>query len=58
MAAGLGVLALSPQAFWAMTPAELDAALRGKLGANGVVAPPEADDFASLMQRFPDTDAL
>jgi uncharacterized phage protein (TIGR02216 family) len=32
MAAGLGVLGLAPAAFWSMTPRELTAALRGRLG--------------------------
>jgi uncharacterized phage protein (TIGR02216 family) len=31
--AGLGVLGLAPDVFWAMTPREFDAALRGRLGA-------------------------
>jgi uncharacterized phage protein (TIGR02216 family) len=54
MTAGLGVLALAPRVFWAMTPKELDAALRGRLGLTGESEPPTAQDFASLIHRFPD----
>jgi uncharacterized phage protein (TIGR02216 family) len=32
MAMGLGLLGLAPGAFWAMTPVELDAAIRGRFG--------------------------
>jgi uncharacterized phage protein (TIGR02216 family) len=54
MAIGLGVLGLAPLAFWALTPKELDAALRGKYGAG---LPPTAlsrGDLGDLMQQFPD----
>lgn len=53
MAAGLGLLGLAPAAFWAMTPRELAAALRGRLGSS-VAAPPSKDDVAALMRRYPD----
>jgi len=53
MAAGLGLLGLAPAAFWAMTPRELAAALRGRLGAGGS-APPSRTDLAAMMRRFPD----
>ena len=53
MAAGLGLLRLSPATFWSMTPRELAAALRGLLGPAAVDAPPRAA-FAQLMTRFPD----
>ena len=33
MAVGLGVLGLPPAVFWAMSPKELEAALRGRTGA-------------------------
>jgi uncharacterized phage protein (TIGR02216 family) len=52
MAAGFGLLRLSPQAFWSMTPRELDAALGAILGPAG--SSPSRTEFASLMQRFPD----
>jgi uncharacterized phage protein (TIGR02216 family) len=51
MAAGLGAMRLSPQAFWAMTPRELAAALG--LGIAARSAPGRAD-LAALMRRFPD----
>jgi uncharacterized phage protein (TIGR02216 family) len=53
MAAGLGLLGLSPAAFWAMTPRELAAGLRGRSGPRPE-APPRKDDMQALMQRFPD----
>jgi len=53
MAAGLGVLGLAPAAFWAMTPRELSAALRGRCG-HASIAPPSRTDVRALMQRFPD----
>jgi uncharacterized phage protein (TIGR02216 family) len=53
MAAGFGLLGLSPAAFWAMTPRELAAALRGRLGPAGA-GPPGKEDIAALMRCFPD----
>jgi uncharacterized phage protein (TIGR02216 family) len=52
MAAGFGVLRLSPAAFWSMTPRELDAALGAVLRPAG--SPLSRSDLAGLMQRFPD----
>lgn len=52
MGAGFGLLRLSPDAFWRMTPRELAAALSALLPAA-----PEAIDragLAALMARFPD----
>jgi uncharacterized phage protein (TIGR02216 family) len=53
MAFGLGVLRLSPAAFWAMTPREMAAAMRAvlpdaptRLGKTGLEA---------LMRRYPDS---
>lgn len=51
MAAGLGAMRLSPQAFWAMTPRELAAALGPGARTRGA---PGRDDLAALMRRFPD----
>jgi uncharacterized phage protein (TIGR02216 family) len=52
MAAGFGVLRLSPAAFWSMTPRELDAALGAVLGpAEG---PPSRSELARLIERYPD----
>jgi uncharacterized phage protein (TIGR02216 family) len=53
MGFGFGVLRLSPEAFWRMTPRELGAAI-------AALAPPRAAPLAratfdALMQRFPDT---
>ena len=54
MAAGLGLLRLSPAAFWSMTPRELAAALRGLLGPANTDAPLPRAALAQLMSRFPD----
>lgn len=52
MAIGLGVLKLSPEAFWRMTLPELAAAL------DAVLPPPDAAPsrakFQALQARFPD----
>lgn len=48
---GLGVLKLSPQAFWTMTPRELAFAIRALTGAT---APLVRSDLRDLMKRFPD----
>jgi uncharacterized phage protein (TIGR02216 family) len=53
MGFGFGVLRLSPDAFWRMTPRELAAAITA-------FAPPRAaplarSTFDALMRRFPDT---
>lgn len=53
MAAGLGHLGLAPSEFWAMTPRELAAAMRGRFGGT-TSALPRKDDLAVLMRRFPD----
>ena len=45
MAAGLGVLRLAPHVFWAMTPREFDAALRGRLGGGGPAVGTDAPDL-------------
>ena len=56
MAFGLGVLRLPPAQFWAMTPRELDAALRGRLGPSAGSAVPTRSGLAALMRRFPDAE--
>jgi uncharacterized phage protein (TIGR02216 family) len=49
---GLGVLRLSPDAFWRMTPRELSCAIAA---VNGVAAAPIARaDLEGLMRLFPD----
>ena len=48
---GLGVLRLSPAAFWAMTPRELALAIAAVTGS---AAPLARNDLQHLMTRFPD----
>jgi uncharacterized phage protein (TIGR02216 family) len=55
MEIGLGVLGLSPPVFWMMTPAELQAALRGRLGPGAATSNTmTADELGKLMRRYPD----
>ena len=53
MAAGLGLLRLSPVTFWSLTPRELSAALRAVVGP-AAAAPMARGDLTRLMSRFPD----
>jgi uncharacterized phage protein (TIGR02216 family) len=48
---GLGVLKLSPQQFWRMTPRELAFAIEA---ASGRSAPLTRADLTTLMKRYPD----
>ena len=52
MAMGLGLLRLSPAAFWAMTLKEMAAVLRGLVPRRE--APLRRAAFAEMMRRFPD----
>lgn len=52
MGFGLGVLRLSPDAFWRMTPRELAAAIAAVRGP--LATPPARADLDRLMQAFPD----
>ena len=52
MRVGLGVLRLSPEAFWAMTPREF-AAATSALGGGGP-GPMTRVDLDALRARFPD----
>lgn len=52
---GLGVLRLSPQAFWAMTPRELAHAITASRGA--ALPPLDRATLDQLMTRFPDRPA-
>ena len=52
MQIGFGLLQLSPQVFWSMTPKELAAAAQAVLGAD--VLPLARRAFDDLMQRYPD----
>ncbi|PSC04521.1 phage tail assembly chaperone [Alsobacter soli] len=54
MAFGLGVLRLTPGAFWRMTPRELAAAAEGVFGRRRGTAPPTRAALADLMRLFPD----
>ena len=54
MAAGLGTLRLSPDAFWAMTPRELAAALGATQGRPPAAGPPSRAELTRLMQQYPD----
>jgi uncharacterized phage protein (TIGR02216 family) len=56
MGVGIGVLGLSPDAFWAMTLKELAAAIRGRHGP-GPTPPLSRPDLDALMRRFPDANA-
>ena len=53
MAAGLGLLRLPPQVFWAMTPRELAAALAWHTGS-ATLEPLTRADFHDLRALFPD----
>lgn len=53
IALGLGLLRLSPRAFWAMTPREMAHVLRG-LG-DEPAGPPDRRALDALMTMFPDT---
>lgn len=52
LAIGLGVLRLSPEAFWRMTPREFAAALRGLYGEPAT--PIDRAALDALLARFPD----
>ena len=54
MAAGLGLLALSPSEFWRTTPKEIDAALRGRFGSRLQESIPARAELEQLMQLYPD----
>ena len=49
---GLGILRLSPDAFWRMTPRELSYAIAAVTGATA--APIARADLDGLMRLFPD----
>lgn len=52
MAAGLGLLRLSPKDFWSMTPREFERAISAFSGA--ALPPLLRDDLAALMRAYPD----
>jgi uncharacterized phage protein (TIGR02216 family) len=54
MRTGLGHLGLPPHGFWAMTPKEFDAALRGRLGLVDATDAFDRTRLQQLLARFPD----
>ena len=56
MRLGLGVLRLSPDVFWAMTPHEFQCALEGAGILRRVFAAPGRTALEALMRQFPDTE--
>jgi uncharacterized phage protein (TIGR02216 family) len=52
---GLGVLKLSPDAFWRMTPRELALAIEAVRGRKPVL---DRKDFDDLMRSYPDVRQL
>lgn len=58
MALGLGVLALTPLVFWALTPRELDVMLRGRFGTAQSLSAMTREDLSALMTEFPDRGGL
>lgn len=53
MQMGFGVLRLSSQSFWGLTPRELASAFEA-LSGRSRGGPPERDVMAALMQAYPD----
>jgi uncharacterized phage protein (TIGR02216 family) len=56
MTAGLGMLRLSPDDFWSMTPRELDAAMRGAFGIAPMQPAMTRSDLMAMMAAFPDNE--
>ena len=54
MRLGLGLLRLPPDAFWAMTPRELEAAGTALFGHRSAPGRPARKDLLALMARYPD----
>jgi uncharacterized phage protein (TIGR02216 family) len=52
MAVGFGLLRLSPENFWSMTPREMERAM--SLYGYALNAAPARRDLAALMTQFPD----
>jgi len=55
MAIGFGLLGLEPRAFWSLTLAELDAAVRGRCGTMASERPPSRRALDALSRLYPDT---
>jgi uncharacterized phage protein (TIGR02216 family) len=54
MRAGLGLLRLSPDVFWSMTPREFAAAIEGVSGTTSPISAPNRSIMDDLMSRYPD----
>lgn len=54
MAIGFGLLGLESRAFWNLTLAELDAAVRGRFGAVRPERPMSRDELTQLERLYPD----
>lgn len=54
MAFGLGILRLAPDAFWRLSPRELEAALIGHFGPSAGAACLDREVLHALMQSYPD----
>jgi uncharacterized phage protein (TIGR02216 family) len=52
MATAFGLLRLSPESFWSMTPPEMERAM--SVLRTGTGQAPARADLAALMRRFPD----
>ena len=55
MAAGFGLLGMSPGTLWSMTPREFACAVSSLSGVRSAGAMPSQQELAALMRRFPDT---
>lgn len=55
MATGLGLLGMSARDFWAMTPREYAAVVRGRFGPLASETTFRRADLDALMRRFPDS---
>lgn len=54
MRTGLGLLRLSPDVLWSMTPRELSAAIEGASGSLSAFPSLDRSTMENLMSRYPD----
>lgn len=54
MRIGLGLLGLAPEVFWAMTPREFEAAVRGRFGELDPPPRMTATTLDELVRKYPD----
>lgn len=57
MRVGIGAFGLAADDFWAMTPREFTAAVKGRLGLFEDKTPMDFGAFSALSARFPDQGA-